>query len=911
MARRARPLFVLAAAALTLACAHRRYEPKGAPIPYQGSFSTLPSGLRVVVYEMPQVDRFSVTISYGSGSAEDPAARPGLAHLVEHLSYRARPPWASNSTVWDRLATGGFRFDGRTDPDTTDYTVAGKPNDLRLALALEAARMRAPLEGVSEDDLAVERDVVISEYRERFETDPFGAQLAWVVAEAYGDHPYGRTGAGTPEAVRRITLADARAWAAEHYRPENAILVVVSPKKPRDVMDLAVDALGELAGLEGPRVQPLDRRPPPLPPPRDEEIAPATFKAAVAQPAVWVAWRVPGYLAQRDPAAEYTARSLRARFALEAAVAAARGLEEVVDDFETAYVPYAGGGLLLLRATLFRAGDAPRVIELAKTAAFRARMADRAAGVGSVRDQLLIAGYLAVEEVDGAEVARFLRATGNPDLLAARQKQIWTQLHRAPFEYAVEHLRREQTVAVVVLPDPDAAARALAPTEARPPRHDEPELPDDAPGVDAAGVAAAARAPGLAAAERRVLENGLTVVIAQRGALPLVEVRLVVRTGAEGTAAIPAGLPLVALTSGSAEFADRSLDLVGAGGGVWVGAETITFAARGSSANLDVLLESTAEWARDQRARWFDVAHQMAHRRARLHEGDLDSVVRRALSGALFPDHPYGATPTTAGIGALRERDADRWLSQEIRPEHATLVVLSDQPPTDALWSAVERHLGGWSRGNGARAALPPPPLPAARRVLLVDRAGASQAVVIAALRAPPRVERDEAAAEAVRWLVESRLNQRVRIEDGVSYGVHVAWVDHEKASALVVRAAVERDAAAPALREILGGAERLASTPVYPADAARARWRGAREHAFRFDTLRDAADALVTAAAYDLPGDHWERQPASIAALDAERIRKAAASLAIGREVVVVVGDAGVLRPRLEAAGLVVEPVR
>jgi predicted Zn-dependent peptidase len=195
-----------------------------------------------------------------------------------------------------------------------------------------------------------------------------------------------------------------------------------------------------------------------------------------------------------------------------------------------------------------------------------------------------------------------------------------------------------------------------------------------------------------------------------------------------------------------------------------------------------------------------------------------------------------------------------------------------------------------------------------------VERRGATTAVVTVAFRMPALAERDEAALEAVRWLLQSRLNQRIRVEEGVSYGVSVGAIERRQAAALVVTAVVEPSATASTVQTILRAAQELAREPLLPAAAARARWKVARSFASRFETVADAADALEEIALYGLPADHFDRMPEQIASLDGARIRAAAGSLALGREVVVVSGDAG-LRPQLAAAGfdleLLAEPAR
>ena len=100
-------LAALLAAAAPFAAHAGKYEPQGRPVPYEGFHATFPSGLQLVVYEVAQVDRFSVTVSYGSGSAEDPNGKEGLAHFAEHLAFRVAPEWAGGARIWDLLT--GFK----------------------------------------------------------------------------------------------------------------------------------------------------------------------------------------------------------------------------------------------------------------------------------------------------------------------------------------------------------------------------------------------------------------------------------------------------------------------------------------------------------------------------------------------------------------------------------------------------------------------------------------------------------------------------------------------------------------------------------------------------------------------------------------------------------------------------------
>ncbi|MFO0584894.1 MAG: insulinase family protein [Anaeromyxobacter sp.] len=928
--RRPTPFAVAAVVlAITAACAPvSQYKPKGELVPYQGFHARLPSGMQVIVYEVPQVDRFSLTLSYGSGSSEDPAGKEGLAHLVEHLLFRTAPAGSNGAPIWDQLTANGWRFNATTDWDSTDYFEVGKPSELGDALKLEASRMREPLAGLDEKAFLTERDVVLSEYRERFETNRTGAQVAWLLEGAFPSHPYGRPVGGTPETLRAITLADTAAWVKERYQPRNAVLVVTSPYKSREVMRRVLEGFGELAEPPGPDQAPRVATAAPLPP-RPGEVAPMMVKKApVRQPTVWVGWAVPGLAARKDPQGQAAANAIAKAFSTLIYTSFGSAALSRVEGFGVFYAPIGAQGMIVLTANLADAGDAERVVELARSAAVELILDDqgdlndplteraRKLTVIETRDQLLVDAYLELEHLDGAGVAAYLRATGEPDYLAGRRRNVSATLNSDISTYAAENLKRERSVSLLVLPDANGLAAGLVGAAAgggssvlvTPDRNDLEDGRWAPPGPDR--VREVARAPGLATTARKVLPNGLEVLLARRGSLPVAEVHLLLRTSVAGTPALPAGAPAFALATNVARFAAVGAVRVGAASQVAIGRETVERATWGSAANLEVLLESTAQWARDQKVRYHDEIEDAYLRVVRRWEREPETVASAALMQGLFPAHPYAAVPSADALKQAGTKPLSRFLDDEFRPERAALVVVSNQPETPELWAAIERHFGGWTRGSSARAEPPPVP-PQRRRVVLVDRRGASQAVIAVGLRAPPWPARDRAAADAAVWLAENRLMQRLRIAEGVTYGAHVGLLDQRGAGALLVSTAVAREAAARSLGTTLATLETLARAEVTPNEAGRARWQVARGYATAFDTVGGSAAALVEAAQFGAEPAEVDAQAERIATLDAARIQKAMAALPVGQESIVVLGDAETLRPQLEAAGFSPELVR
>ncbi|HEY3237083.1 MAG TPA: insulinase family protein, partial [Polyangiaceae bacterium] len=78
-----------------------KYGPSGADVVrFDTSQRTLPSGLRVVIENDRSSGLAGVVLTVGSGAADDPPGREGLAHLVEHLVFRSS---RQGVTFWARL----------------------------------------------------------------------------------------------------------------------------------------------------------------------------------------------------------------------------------------------------------------------------------------------------------------------------------------------------------------------------------------------------------------------------------------------------------------------------------------------------------------------------------------------------------------------------------------------------------------------------------------------------------------------------------------------------------------------------------------------------------------------------------------------------------------------------------------
>lgn len=889
-------------------------RPEGKAVQHDGYALTLPTGLRIVAYQLAGAPRGSVGVSWLAGSMDDPIGKEGLAHLVEHLAFRRR---VTGGTVWQRLQGDGVAFNAYTVHDATVYFEIGNPDQLRTLLTLEAERMKDPLFGVTEEDFVTERDVVVSELRERSQRFDVLGGFETLQGRLFGSsHPYGRGIGGTEESVRRISWADVKAFVARLYRPERAILTVVSPRPARDAAKLALDQLGAWAtgptDVLVPAVQPASRPAVPVPPDPPPELL--ELRGAVPRPVLLVAFQVPGDAAEAGPMGRAAARAL---WQVMGRRLVGKGDYEKIASFNASYNGLDGAGMLTAAVELEEGIDPKKVLEAIRDNLLsiedeNSDLKLRAKVTLQSRDFQLMATYMSIEHLDAATLAAFTRATGKLDAIQARQLQILS-LNQTIETYWHDHLKRSRSAAVVVLPAKDAGAEA-PPAGDLSSRMTEKHQDRDLDFTPRRAVSEVARPPGLDQARRFKLQNGLSVVLAPRTLMPLVEVTLVVPTDLAGLKGSSTTLPQFAMG-----FAGTSADSrwghaarLGMQGSTTPELEGVTFTRRGTSATLRQILEDVErlthnlEFSRS-RATFIRDGLVKDHVAALKKPEVVAQIVQRSL---LYPGHPYGEMSTVPELERLSGDQAEQWATTQLRPELATLIVVGDIEPGPALEKQVAGVFGAWSPGRAGPRLEAPAPLPTSPRVALADRPGAKLAELRLSYRIPEPARADEAAVEALSRRLGLSLMALLRVEAGTTYGVHATVQNEPYASVFQIETMVDAAVAGDALVRLAAGVESLAQTPL-PADAvARVQWLLARDFGRSFDTVAQVSSALREQAFRGLPADHWERKAASIASLTPARIQALARSL-LGHEVIMVVGDAKVVGPQLKETGFEAELVK
>ena len=182
----------------------------------------LANGLKVLLYPDPSKPTITVNVTYLVGSRHENYGETGMAHLLEHLLFKGSTNFPAITT---EFGARGMRVNGTTSVDRTNYyeTFQASTDNLQWALRMEADRMVNSF--VAKKDLDTEMSVVRNEY-ERGENTPFGALLKRMQSLAYDWHNYGNSTIGNRSDIENVKIENLQAFYRTYYQPDNAVLLV-------------------------------------------------------------------------------------------------------------------------------------------------------------------------------------------------------------------------------------------------------------------------------------------------------------------------------------------------------------------------------------------------------------------------------------------------------------------------------------------------------------------------------------------------------------------------------------------------------------------------------------------------------------------------------------------------------------
>ena len=202
----------------------------------------LANGLQVLLFPDSTKPTVIVSTSYRVGSRMEGYGETGMAHLLEHLTFKGTKNIVN---VGQELSKRGIGFNGQTGPDDTKYfeTFPATADTLDWVLGVEAERMTAA--NIAKSDLDSEMTVVRNEM-ESGENSPARILAEKMAAAAYQWHSYGKSTIGARSDVENVNIAHLQNFYRKYYQPDNATLVVAGKFDPAHALAVIANDFGSL-----------------------------------------------------------------------------------------------------------------------------------------------------------------------------------------------------------------------------------------------------------------------------------------------------------------------------------------------------------------------------------------------------------------------------------------------------------------------------------------------------------------------------------------------------------------------------------------------------------------------------------------------------------------------------------------
>jgi len=202
----------------------------------------LANGLRVLIFPDPSKPTITVNITYLVGSRYEGAGEGGMAHLLEHMLFKGS---TRHTNIPQELTEHGAQPNGQTSWDRTNYFETFKATDENLKWALDLESDRMVNSFVKKSDFDKEFSVVRNEF-EAGENQPFSVLFEHTMGAAYLAHSYGRPVIGNKSDVERVPIDKLQDFYHKYYQPDNAVLTIAGKVDEPKLIALVNDYFGKI-----------------------------------------------------------------------------------------------------------------------------------------------------------------------------------------------------------------------------------------------------------------------------------------------------------------------------------------------------------------------------------------------------------------------------------------------------------------------------------------------------------------------------------------------------------------------------------------------------------------------------------------------------------------------------------------
>ncbi|HEY9765316.1 MAG TPA: pitrilysin family protein, partial [Chroococcales cyanobacterium] len=207
---------------------------------------TLPNGLKVLLKENHAAPVVTWAVTYKVGSRNEAVGCTGATHMLEHMMFKGTKSLGKGQ-IAQLLGRNGASFNASTGPDMTNYYETYSSDKLEMGIRLEADRMRNSL--ILDSERKSEMTVVRNEMEQQ-ENNPSQALSLEFCSQAYKAHPYHHPTIGWRSDVEGMPTKRLKQFYDTFYHPNNAVAVLVGDFKTPEAMSLIEKYFGRIPAAQ-------------------------------------------------------------------------------------------------------------------------------------------------------------------------------------------------------------------------------------------------------------------------------------------------------------------------------------------------------------------------------------------------------------------------------------------------------------------------------------------------------------------------------------------------------------------------------------------------------------------------------------------------------------------------------------
>jgi len=860
----------------------------------------LDNGLTLIVHEDHKAPIVAFNVWYHVGSKNEKPGKTGFAHLFEHLMFNGSENY--NDDYFKPLQKIGVTdINGTTNEDRTNYFENVPTPALDLLLWLESDRMGHLKAAISQAKLDEQRGVVQNELRQ-YQNEPYSVTEDLIIAGTFPPgHPYSWSVGGSIEDLDNVKLDDVHKWFSTYYGPNNAVVVIAGDIDAKTALEKVKIYFGDI-----PPSPPIARQ--------DAWIAKRsgvhrqTVQDRISLARLYKVWNVPQWGAKEstylDLAASVLADGKTSRLYKRLVY------DEQIATSVSAYVDAREiAGIFTIMA------DAKPGVELAKIEKAIDEELSRFLTEGPtdreierVRTDYLASFVRGVERIGGfggkSDILAHSQAfAGRPDFYKTILTDVGSAESKDVKNAAVNWLS-DGFYVLEVHPYPKLAA---AKSDV-----DRKQMP-------AVGAPPEVRFPPFV---RASLANGLKIILAERHAIPVVRLSLLLDAGAAadqfalpGTAAVAMSMLDEGTAARTSLQISEELALLGAQLGAGSNLDTSFVSLSALKEKLDPALEIYADVILHPAFPESDFRRVQKLQLAGIQQ-EKDSPVGMALRVlpklVYGPDHAYGnpfsGSGYEASVSKLTRDELVKFHRTWFKPNHATLVVVGDTTMAE-LEPKLEKLFRGWEGGQVPQKNIGVVALKKSA-VFILDKPDAPQSYILAGHAAPSSADPDNIAIEAMNQVLGgdfiSRINMNLREDKHWSYGAMSFLSGARGQRPFIVFAPVQADKTKESIAEIKQEFEGiLGQKPVTLDEFNNVKANQVLQLPGQWETMAAVQGSLSEMVQYGLPDDYFQKYPARVRQLTMDDVAKAAGKTVHPENVQwVVVGDRAKIEPKIRELG-------